>query len=823
MARQSHRGFSFKAVLFVCFLLVAILPVVFLGAWVQQTSYQKELDRVHESHFLVAKNLTAALDRYALDVLAATDTVAALLQQGAGLDSIPPLLEHLSFNHLCLIDANNQTIANANAPSAGTHKEWPAGIEDIRAKASSELAFIGLAAPEGGVPGLWLAKEYDDGRLLVGVLETHYFQTLQSNIVFGDKGHAAIVDATGAVLAHPNPAWVQQSKSLAAVKPVKAMMSGEVGVTEFYSPALKADMIAGYSVVPSTGWGVMVPQPLSELKAIARHSQSLVLVVGGVGLVLAALIAWFLSGWVTEPVARLARFAASWSGENRVNLGVMPHWLPSELGQLRSALIRMSKRVNLTYAELREQAEKDGLTGLMNRTEVQVLLDQVVDELNDRGASKLGLLYVDLDRFKIINDSLGHAFGDAVLVDVAARLKESSQDGVVARLGGDEFLVVMQGLIDRQGLFEAAQNVVEQIQQPFFVGDHSVQIDCAIGIAIAPDDGGTAELCLRRADVAMYHAKRDKEERICFYAPFMQADMDRRQSIEQELRQALCDSKLTLAYQPRVDIDTGHAGTVEALLRWPDQDQFEGAPIPEVISVAEHTGLISELGRWVLQRAFNDLRNILSSDGTPIKVSVNLSATQFSSSRFAENLMAIVLANDFDPQRLEIEITETTAMADVDQARKVLEQLASHGIYASIDDFGTGYSSLSYLKKLPVSFIKIDRSFVSGVDENVDDKAIVRTILSLSKTLGIPTVAEGVETKSQLEFLKREGCEQVQGYWFAKPMMLEDMAAWMSARAETLGADGLKDGSHLEETTALALNLYNLANPREAENPERFH
>lgn len=798
--------FNLKAVLFVCFVLVSVVPVGSLTFWFQRQALEQERARVYDSHLLVAKNLTFALDRYALDVKAAATTVAGLLNNGAS-DAIVnslvnPLLLLLNFNQLLLLDANNQVLAAVRPPNQSP-RHWPQGYADLRQMATSELEFLPVTIGSDGLPGMWLLQRDADGRLLVAVINTQYFQSLQSAVTFGESGHAEMVDQAGTVIAHPRKDWVEQTQSLADLAPVVAMMKGDEGVLEYHLAATDTDMIAGYATVASTGWGVLVPQPISELRAAAEQSSAIAAIVGLLGMLGGGMLAWLLSGWITRPIRRLMEAAQSWSGGRKPNWDKAPRFLPLEFDQLNAAFETMSLRINHAHTELKSLAEKDGLTGLSNRTEIQSLLNTAIAALNKQGASKVGLLYIDLDRFKAINDSLGHAFGDAVLVGVAQRLQAVSGEAEIARLGGDEFLMVVQGFIDKQALYQKALEVVAVFGAPFIVGDQSVQIDCAIGIAIAPDDADSAAICLRQADVAMYHAKNDREEHVCFYAPFMQQEINRRQAIEQALRTALVEGGLELAYQPRVDLASGHAFAVEGLLRWPDFQSVENVSIDEIIVVAEHTGLINQLGNWVLTRAFDDLRDVLSSDGTPLIVSLNLSPTQFASPKLVESLMAATLSADFSPSRLEVEITETTAMSDVEQACQVLDELARYGVTSSIDDFGTGYSSLSYLKRLPVGFIKIDRSFIEHVEKNADDQAIVRTILSLCSILDIPAVAEGVETKAQLEFLAAEGCDQVQGYWFAKPMPVAELTDWMENRGKILNADGLRDGQHLEESCLL--------------------
>lgn len=799
--------FNLKAVLFVCFVLVSVVPVGSLTVWFQQQAFEQERARVRDAHLLVAKSLTRALERYALDVKAAAITLSGLLNNGAP-DAIVnslvnPLLLRLEFNQLQLLDANDQVLAEVRPPNQPP-RNWPQGFAALRQIATSELQFSPVIIGSDGQPGIWLIRRDENGGLLVAVINTTYFQELQSAVRFGEAGYAAVVDQAGTVIAHPRQEWVAEALSLADLAPVAAMMAGEAGAADFYSKASDVEMIAGYATVASSGWGVMVPQPMSELQAAAAQSSTIAAIVGLLGMLGGGILAWVLSGWITRPIRRLMLAATSWSGGRKPSWEKPPKLLPFEFDQLNLAFENMSLRINHAHTELKSQAEKDGLTGLSNRTEIQSILNTAISGLNRNGASKVGLLYIDLDRFKAINDSLGHAFGDAVLVGVAKRLKAVAGEAEIARLGGDEFLMVVQGFIDRQALYKKAQEVVEVFEEPFVVGDQSVQIDCAIGIAIAPEDADSAAMCLRQADVAMYHAKSDREEHVCFYAPFMQQNINRRQIIEQALRTALIEGGLELAYQPRVDLASGHAFAVEALLRWPEFQLVEDASIDEIIGVAEHTGLINQLGRWVLNQAFEDLREVLSSDGSPLIVSLNLSPTQFSSPRLVESLMGATLASDFSPSRLEVEITETTAMSNVEQACQVLDELARYGVTSSIDDFGTGYSSLSYLKRLPVGFIKIDRSFIEHVEKNSDDQAIVRTILSLCSILGIPAVAEGVETRAQLDFLAEEGCSQVQGYWFAKPMPVKDLVVWMENRGKMLNADGLREGNHLEESYLLA-------------------
>lgn len=804
--RQSASGFSLKTVLFVCFTLVAALPVLLLTGWFQQQSYEYEQQRVHEKHLLLARNITGALERYARDVTAATVTVAQMLGSNDDPSHAESLLDSLDFNYLALFDSQNQPVASVTR--AGEQpRQWPRGLEDLRQQATAALQFSAVTIGSDGQAGIWLTQQYGDAELLVAVLNTDYFRSLQAAVSFGEKGHAVVLDQTGAVIAHPNATWVARAQSLAELAPVAAMRRGEEGVSEFYSPAIESDVIAGFSIVPSTGWGVMVPQPLVELKAQASKSRSIAMVVASVGVLSAIVLAWLLSAWVTRPVRSLATAAKAWNGSQRPEWLLSNRVLPRELAQLNQAFAGMSKRITQTHAELKVQAEKDGLTGLTNRTELQMLLEQSVKGLHHGANSKVGLLYVDLDRFKAINDSMGHAFGDEVLRAVAERLQVAASEDVVARVGGDEFLVMVNGFVDRNALLAKATNIVSSIQRPFEVGSQSVQIDGSVGIAVAPDDAEDADLVLRRADMAMYHAKRAAEEHICFYAPYMQEALDRRQKIEQKLRKALNKSGLQLAYQPRVNLKTGHATSVEALLRWPEMEADSHVAIPDVIEVAEHAGLMGDLGRWVLACAFRELENMLASDGTQLRVSVNLSASQFGSYKLAENLLAATVEHDFDSERLEIEITETTAMANVEQACQTIENLRRYGVTTSIDDFGTGYSSLSYLKRLPVASIKVDQGFVRHVERNANDRAIVKTILSLCKTLDIPAVAEGVETKGQLEILQAEGCTEVQGYWFAEPMRADDLAVWLEERADRLGAGGLRQDVHLEETFALSLAI----------------
>lgn len=435
-----------------------------------------------------------------------------------------------------------------------------------------------------------------------------------------------------------------------------------------------------------------------------------------------------------------------------------------ELGYVASRINELLAQLHRSQTELRRLATRDPLTDLPNRILMTETLNVALDRAGNDG-THLAVLFLDLDRFKHVNDSLGHGAGDNLLREVGNRLRGAlRQSHVVGRLGGDEFLIVLENAGTVEEVAQAAARLLAALSRPFGIDGQVVHAGASIGIAMHPQDGADAVTLMRHADVAMYAAKAVGGGSFKFFDKAMTERALVMLRTEASLRDALAGDRLELHYQPKVDLATGRLAGVEALVRWPHGDRMISPA--EFIPVAEETGLIVELGEWVLRRASRDAARWRHVRGT-VTVAVNVSARQLSEPDFPERAVRIVSEAGLLPRSFILEITETVVMRDVAKQMAVLNALRGYGFGVAVDDFGTGYSSLSYLKQLPVTMLKIDRSFVNDLPE---DPAIAATVIALGKRLGLTTVAEGVETDQQLDWLRVEGCNLAQGYLLAKPM-----------------------------------------------------
>lgn len=424
---------------------------------------------------------------------------------------------------------------------------------------------------------------------------------------------------------------------------------------------------------------------------------------------------------------------------------------------------------------LKYQANYDPLTGLPNR---QLFNDRLRIAINHctRESLPMCLFLCDLDDFKNINDSQGHYAGDILLKKAAKRLLNCCRnDDTVARLGGDEFAIICPFIrVDEAAPASLAGRILEAFTQPFMLDGQETFVQVSIGITRYPDDGNDIEALIKNADVAMYRSKRKGKHQYSFYTPELNKRVLRRISLSNDLRGALTQKEFSVFFQPKADIATGLISGMEALMRWNRQGTEIVSPA-EFIPLAEDTGAIYPLGEWILEKACRQILKFSQIYGKELSIAVNLSVKQFSQADMTEKIKEILKITGLPPHLLTIEITENIVINNIDQTVKILKELNTLGIQISIDDFGTGYSSLSYLKKMPLTELKVDKSFVDDTPNNPESCAIVKTVLSLAKNLKLKTVAEGVENRYQLNFLKQIGCNQIQGYIYCKPLPAEEM------------------------------------------------
>jgi diguanylate cyclase (GGDEF)-like protein/PAS domain S-box-containing protein len=437
--------------------------------------------------------------------------------------------------------------------------------------------------------------------------------------------------------------------------------------------------------------------------------------------------------------------------------------------------------------ELERQVSVDALTELASRS---ILKERIRDSIAtaEHFGSSVTVGFMDLDNFKFINDSLGHNVGDELLKQVARRLVACirGQD-TIARYGGDEFAFVLVGQKDESTIAALMERLLKTIDRPFEIDGHKLFVSCSIGLSFYPKDGKDADTLLKNADVAMYRAKERGRNNFQFYTPSMHRRATERLSLESKLRQALADDEFALHYQPKIDLRSGRISGAEALIRWRSKGESPAVPPSIFIPLAEETGLIVPLGEWVLHTACAHNRILQETGLPPVRIAVNISARQFEPRTIVALVRNALASTGLDASLLELELTESMVMHHAEEAVKVLHDLKDLGIQLSIDDFGTGYSSLSYLQRFPVDCLKIDRSFVRDIGADPNDAVIARAVISLGHSLGLSVIAEGVSSEEQLAFLRENGCDEMQGFLFSRPVPMEELRM-MLADGRTLAS-----------------------------------
>ncbi|RFU45433.1 bifunctional diguanylate cyclase/phosphodiesterase [Paraburkholderia sp. DHOC27] len=522
---------------------------------------------------------------------------------------------------------------------------------------------------------------------------------------------------------------------------------------------------------------VMLQRSLREAMAPFRQLQTALLVITACGVLLSVIGSVLTARSVTRPVTALTRFA------RRIGQGKYDEPIEisrqDELGELATAFNQMQDAISQRERHIVELAYMDRLTGLANRAMFNERLQAAVDEAGadlQQSGQVFSVMMMDLDRFKLVNDTLGHPIGDLLLCEVASRLRSALREtDVVARLGGDEFAVLLQGDAN-EGAQRVATHLLKTLEQPIVIEGQLVDVGASIGIVVFPQHGTDLSVLMRRADIAMYVAKRSNLGYTLYDEKHDQNSAERL-SLMSELRQAVERDELTLYYQPKLDLATGSVKYVEALVRWEHPTRGFVSP-DQFIPFAEQTGYIKMISQWVANKAIAQCA-AWQKAGIDLAVSVNVSARELIQSTLPDTFNALLQKHAVAPEMLWIEITESAIMDDPNHAIETLDRLHALGIRLAVDDFGTGYSSLSYLKRMPVDELKIDKSFVMGMTEHKDDETIVRSTIDLAHNMGLKVVAEGVESEEVLMRLHELGCDLVQGYHLTRPLPPMKLEAWL--------------------------------------------
>ena len=495
------------------------------------------------------------------------------------------------------------------------------------------------------------------------------------------------------------------------------------------------------------------------------------LAIGGVLLVLG--LSWRVARTVTNPLRKLDEATQRIGAGERVELSVESD---DEIGRLAKSFNSMVVAIEEREQEIIHVGLHDGLTNLPNRKLFTEQLDSALGRLGS--SERLMVVYIDLDDFKVVNDTLGHPAGDRLLREVATILRASVSDAVVARLGGDEFAVLIHGMAEDVDVVSRAEQIQDALQRSILIEGQVADCSASIGVAVAPMDGNDGATLTKNADLALYRAKKEGKSTYHFFEPVLDEHARQRRQLELDLRVALRDGHFELNFQPLYNLSEERYSGFEALLRWRHPERGLVSPA-EFIPLAEETGLIIPIGDWVLREA---CRQAASWPGE-LSVAVNVSPKQFSCPSLASTIIQALTTSGLEAARLELEITESIFIANVEKTLSTLHSLRALGVRIALDDFGTGYSSLSYLRSFPFDKVKIDRSFVQDLANGGNSHAVIRAITTLADALGMDTLAEGVEVQEQLDVLRREGCRNIQGFLFSEPVPGPEVAALIESRA----------------------------------------
>ena len=654
--------------------------------------------------------------------------------------------------------------------------------------ADGKVSTIDPSVPASEAAALW--QPLDDGRLSgVSVLAGRPRQLVAAPIMaptlIGWVVFAADLDARemrglerlsaiplhAAVLAGSGGRWSEAAGSMSPLNARSAALaeSHVRSGAAFEMRVSGANSIALAKSLPTFSDGeraiLLLAYPKAQALADARKLQLALALMTLLGLFVMAIATWRAAGRITQPLARLDEAAGRLASGEHVQVRVRGS---DELARLATSFNEMVGKIAEREQRITQLAFNDVLTGLPNRTMFHQQLDQLFGA--SEGGAMFALHCLDLDQFKVINDTLGHPAGDSLLVEAARRLRYAARGHFVGRLGGDEFVVLQSVGADRDAIDRLAREILTAIAQPLSIDGNELVPSTSIGIAIAPDDGGDGGTLLRNADLALYRAKEAGRGTYAFFEESLNQRAQERRQVESDLRLALERGELELHYQPLFDLEQNRICSFEALLRWNHPKRGLISPV-DFIPIAEDTGLIVPIGAWVVREACAQAARWPEQ----IRIAVNVSPVQFHRGSLHDTILSALATSSLAPGRLEVEITESIFLEGSETTLRLLHALRSLGVRVALDDFGTGYSSLSYLQSFPFDKLKIDRSFIHNLLTREGATAIVHAITELANALGIETTAEGVEETAQLMELRAHGCSSVQGFLFAEPMTAADV------------------------------------------------
>lgn len=629
---------------------------------------------------------------------------------------------------------------------------------------------------------------------IVSLLKLSYFDQFLDAITLGDTGHALLVNKNGDILYHPNKSYIgSQINSNRFSEIIDEYNRGDLPLSstfEYYYDG--SNKVFGYCIIPELDWVLLILQDVSETRSMTNVIFQMLVVVCFTLLFFIIVFASSMSKRLTEPIIALRdamRTAADGDltvqaniksrnelGELSKSFNKMLHIIKTnyeDLASMHEELLSNEEQLRSNYDHIEYLAYHDTLTNLPNKLAFLDYVNAVL--VSSAGANKTHAVYfIDLDNFKTINDTLGHEYGDSLLIHTAKNLSSICDNGLLARTGGDEFIIFRENLSSKDDAVRFAASIIEQFQDPIDLGGEAVYVSMSIGIAIYPENGLSPNTLLKNADIAMYKSKDYGKNRYTLFDSKMEEELNRNINIIEILRNAIDNHEIYVQYQPQYELTYNTIIGFEALMRIRSRRLGFLSP-SEFIPVAEESGLIIELSNWLIREACKYNKRLMDMGLPPKFVSVNISSVQIDHPGFVDAINEILEETGLPPEYLVLEITESTLVASLTDAAKLLQNLQKMGLKISLDDFGTGYSSLNYITRMPINTLKIDKSFIDHICTSKKDAHIAELIISLAHNLQIKVVAEGVENENQLALLKDKNCDYVQGYLFSPPLYPEEL------------------------------------------------
>ena len=782
-----------RTVLFLAFLSAFVLPAAVYSVGSYRAGVTREFAEVNERHLLLAKNVAVTLDRYRRDVEGTFESIVATMIAEAGPLNLDALMNSINLLCVVLLDTDaNKVIARTLQGDVEFHPKIAGAITAAARKAATSDASNFTPVLDGDKAGnvMLITRSYGNA-LAIGVLSTRFFDELGRSISFGEKGHAAIVDHEGNVLAHPLPHWVEERKNIAKVSAVRRMLNGETGIEQFFSPALKGDMIAGLTHVEETGWGVMIPQPVSELYAKVLSNNSPILAALALGLIIALLLTLLMVRMIAMPLEQLLQMMKSNARARTLNRYKLTKrtLVIKETYDLWRNYSRMVTRVGAAMRVVERQAFTDPTTGLINRQRLELLAGNVLKDTATTQAFG-SLIVICLDDLKAVNDIHGHAFGEDYLaaqgkrLELACKMIVSQLNGVqtaepplISRLDGDAFALLIPQLTGEEELNGFLHLLTQYLAAPISHLEALGSFSTSIGCARYPQDAVQFDELMKLAEIAALHARKGGKNRTEIY----KSSIGKLTSSEllNAIEQAIDHDILRLEYQPKVCAQKAMVTGVEALVRW-THPTLGVMPPQEWVPAIAGTALIAKLGNWVAERAVTDCARWVR-EGHTFHVAINIGAAHLLQRDFEKQMKDCVNRHDLDPSMLELELTEDAVLGQSEAVLDTVSRLQDGGFRIAIDDFGTGYSNIARLSRLRVNALKVDRSVVAKAHLDQRSSVLLECIVMMGHKLGCTIVAEGVENAEIAKFARDRGVQTLQGYHFSKALPYSELMEWVES------------------------------------------